>query len=108
MNLQELYTAAVQDANSGQYAEAIRKLEMILTHEFGADNKANVSALLGAVYLLVGNYAQGTQRLEEALAIAPNNALSWSNLSEGCRRLGRFDEALKDQDQACSIDDVYC
>ena len=95
MTLEELYTAAVQDANRGQYAEAIRKLELILTHEIGAGDKANVSALLGSVYLMVGNNEQATRRLEEALAVAPNNAERWSNLSEGLRRLGRLDEAVE-------------
>ena len=83
MSLEELYTEAGQDANSGQYADAIRKLEMILTHEIGADDKANVCALLGGVYLMIGNDEHGVRRLEEALAVAPNNAAGWSNLSEG-------------------------
>jgi outer membrane protein assembly factor BamD (BamD/ComL family) len=49
VNLQKLYTEAAQDANSGQYKEAIRKFELILTHEMGADDKANVCALLGGL-----------------------------------------------------------
>ena len=103
MTLQELYTAAVQDANRGQYAEAIRKLELILTHKIGAEDKANVSALLGSVYLQVGNNEQATRRLEEALAIAPNNAERWSNLSEGLRRLGRLDEAVEAARKALTL-----
>jgi tetratricopeptide (TPR) repeat protein len=95
VTLQELYKAAVADANSGQYSEAIRKLELILTHEIGASEKANICALLGAVYLLVGKNEQGTQRLVEALAVAPNHAEAWKNLSEGLRRLDRLDEAVE-------------
>ena len=108
MSLEELYTEAGQDANSGQYADAIRKLEMILTHEIGADDKANVCALLGGLYLMVGNDEQGVRRLEEALAVAPNNAAGWSNLSEGLRRLGRLDEAVEASRKALTLkpDDV--
>ena len=103
MTLEELYTAAVQDANRGQYAEAIRKLELILTHKIGADDKANLSALLGAVYLMVGNNEQGVRRLKEALSVAPNNYESWTNLSEGLRRLGRLDEAVEAARQALTL-----
>ena len=103
MTLQELYTAAVQDANSGHYAEAIRKFELILTHEIGAGDKANVSALLGSVYLLVGNNERGVRNLEEVLAAAPNNAAVWSNLSEGLRRLGRLNEAVEASRKALSL-----
>jgi tetratricopeptide (TPR) repeat protein len=103
LTLEELYTAAVQDANRGQYAEAIRKLELILTHEIGADDKANLSALLGSVYLMVGNNEQGVRRLKEALSVVPNNSESWTNLSEGLRRLGRLDEAVEAARQALTL-----
>jgi tetratricopeptide (TPR) repeat protein len=107
LTLQELYTAAVQDANSGQHAESARKLELILTHEVGASDKANICALLGAMYLLVGNNEQGTQRLEEALSIAPNNAEGWKNLSEGLRQLGRTDEAVEAARKALKLKPDY-
>ena len=41
MTLQEFYKTAVQDANRGQYAEAIRKLVLILTHEIGASDNSD-------------------------------------------------------------------
>ncbi|MDB4173165.1 tetratricopeptide repeat protein [bacterium] len=103
MNLQKLYTEAAQDANSGQYKEAIRKFELILTHEMGADDKANVCALLGGLYLMVGNNEQGVRTLEEALAVESNNAAGWSNLSEGLRRLGRLDEAVEASRRAITL-----
>ena len=103
MSFQELYTAAVQDANSGQFAEAIRKLELILTHEVSAGDKANVGALLGGVYLMVGEHEHGTRRLEEALAVAPNNPTGWLNLSEGLRRLGRLNEAVEASRKALTL-----
>ena len=40
MSLQELYRSAVQDTNSGQYAEAIRKLELLLTNDISDGDKA--------------------------------------------------------------------
>ena len=100
MTLEELYTAAIQDVHSGQHMEAIRKLELILTHKIGADDKANLSALLGSVYLMVG---KGVRRLKEALSVAPNNSESWTNLSEGLRRLGRLDEAVGAARQALTL-----
>ena len=107
MTLQELYKAAVQDGNGGRYAEAIRKLELFLTHEISAGDKANVSALLGAVHLMAGNNEQGTRRLEEALAITPNNAEGWSNLSEGLRRLERLDDAVEAARKALTLKPDY-
>ena len=95
MSLQELYRTAVQDSNNGHYAEAIRKLESLLTNDIGEADKANICLLLGGIYLMVGNDEEGVQRLVEALAIMPNNAIGWSNLSEGWRRLGRLDNALE-------------
>jgi hypothetical protein len=103
VNLQKLYTEAAQDANSGQYKEAIRKFELILTHEMGADDKANVCALLGGLYLMVGNNEQGVRTLEEALAVEPNNAAGWSNLSEGLRLLGQLDEAIEASHKAITL-----
>jgi tetratricopeptide (TPR) repeat protein len=103
MNLQDLYTEAVEDANSGQYEDAIRNFELILTHEMGADDKANVCALLGGLYLMVGNNEQGVRTLEEALAVESNNAAGWSNLSEGLRRLGRLDEAVEASRRAITL-----
>ena len=103
MSLQDLYAAAVQYTNSGQYAEAIRKCELILTNDIGEVDKANVCSLLGSVYLMVGDNEKGVQRLVEALAITPNNANGWSNLSEGWRRLGRLVDALETARKAVAL-----
>jgi ubiquinone/menaquinone biosynthesis C-methylase UbiE len=62
---------------------------------------------LGGIYLTVRNYEQGTQLLEEALAINPNNSQGWSNLSAGWRRLGRLDEAIKAARKAVMLKPDY-
>ena len=103
MTLEELYTAAIQDVHSGQYMEAIRKLELFLTHEIDEGDKANICSLLGGVYLMVGSNEKGVERLVQALAITPNNPAGWSNLSEGWRRLGRLDDAVETSRKAIAL-----
>ena len=103
MSLQKLYTSAVHNTHNGQYAEAIRKLQLILTNEIGDGDRANICFLLGGLFLTIGNNEEGVKRLGEALAIAPNNAAAWSNLSEGWRRLGRPDNALETARKALAL-----
>ena len=103
MTLEELYAAAIQDVHSGQYMEAIRKLELFLTHEIDEGDKANICSLLGGVYLMVGSNEKGVERLVQALAITPNNPAGWSNLSEGWRRLGRLDDAVETSRKAIAL-----
>jgi tetratricopeptide (TPR) repeat protein len=103
LTLEELYTAAIQDVHSGQYMEAIRKLELFLTHEIDEGDKANICSLLGGVYLMVGSNEKGVERLVQALAITPNNPAGWSNLSEGWRRLGRLDDAVETSRKAIAL-----
>jgi len=104
MNIGKLYTEAVQNTRSGQYAEAIEKLELILTHKIDGDDKADVCTFLGVVYLTVGKNEHGVRRLKEATTIAPNNAPCWSNLSEGLRRLDQLDEAIDAAHKALLLD----
>ena len=73
VTLQEFFKAAVQDVGSGQYAEAIRKLELIMTHKIGADDKSKACVLLGGAHLVIGNNEHGVRRLKEALSVAPIN-----------------------------------
>lgn len=80
---------------------------LILTQEIDANDKANVCALLGAVHLTLGDNEQGVRSLKEALAVAPNNAAVLSNLSEGLRRLGRFNEAVEVSRKAVALNPQY-
>ena len=107
MNLKELYVSAIENANSEEYAEAIRKLELILTQNISAVDRGNIVALLGGVHLMLGDYEQGTGRLIEGLAVAPNYPEGWSNLSHGLHQLGRFDEAVSASCKALTLKPDY-
>ena len=88
MDIQNLFDAALQDARASRFAEAEKKLLMLLNESLKDKDTATIRGLLGAVYVSIGNNRAAVRELTEAAARNPEDATIFSNLSNCLMQAG--------------------
>jgi len=89
-HLDQEFQAAVAQYDSGHYAEAAAKLEVLLKQ---VPESFEVHELLGLVYSAQSQDANANAHLEKAVRLNPNSAPARTNLAANLVRLGKLDRA---------------
>ncbi len=84
------FQAALAQYDSGHYAEAAAKLEVLLKQ---VPESFDVHELLGLVYSAQSQDASANAHLEKAVRLNPNSAPARTNLAANLVRLGKLDRA---------------
>jgi len=86
----QLFQAALNEYNSGRFAEAAAHLEALLAQ---VPDSFQVHELLGFVYSAESLDAKATEHFEKAVRLNPNSAAARTNLAANLVRLGNLEAA---------------
>src|SRR6267378_3582972 len=100
-DLDREFQAAVAQYDSGHYAEAASKLEILLRK---APESFEVHELLGLVYSAQSQDAKATQHLQKAVHLKPDSAPARTNLAANLVRLGKLELAEEQFKKAVELD----
>ena len=101
LKLQEMYTAAVQNQQKGNFVEAENLYKKILKE---MPTHVNTLSNLGTVYLQINDIEKATFYLQDALKIDPNSLIANSNLGVVFNHSSEYDKALKCFQKVINID----
>jgi tetratricopeptide (TPR) repeat protein len=95
------FQSAVAQYDSGRYAEAAAKLELLLRD---APESFEVHELLGLVYSAQSEDARATQHLQKAVHLKPDLAPARTNLAANLARLGKLELATEQFKRAAELE----
>jgi tetratricopeptide (TPR) repeat protein len=100
-DLEREFKGAVAQYDSGRYAEAAGKLEILLRE---APESFEVHELLGLVYSAQSQDARATSHLQKAVLLNPNSAPARTNLAANLAHLGKFELAEEQFKKAVELE----
>jgi tetratricopeptide (TPR) repeat protein len=100
-DLEREFQGAVAQYDSGRYAEAAGKLEILLRE---APESFEVHELLGLVYSAQSQDARATQYLQKAVYLKPDSAPARTSLAANLARLGKLELATEQFKKAVELD----
>jgi tetratricopeptide (TPR) repeat protein len=95
------FQAAVDQYDSGHYAEAAARLENLVRE---APESFEVRELLGLVYSAQSQDARATEHLQKAVHLKPDSTPARTNLAANFARLGKLDLATEQFKKAVELD----
>jgi tetratricopeptide (TPR) repeat protein len=100
-DLDREFQAAVAQYDSGRYAEAAAKLEILLRE---APESFEIQELLGLVYSAQSQDPKANEHLLKAVRLKPDSAPARTNLAANLARLGKFELAEEQFKRAVELD----
>jgi tetratricopeptide (TPR) repeat protein len=99
--LNRAFQIAVEQYNSGKFAEAATGLENLVRQQ---PVVFEVQELLGLVYSAESQDAKANEHLEKAVRLKPGSAEARTNLAANLVRMGKLDPAEEQFKKACELD----
>ncbi len=99
-----LLNNAIEYINKGQYAKAN---ELLLKAQILSPDNPDILRFLAVVRALKFDYRQALEYIDQAIAVASDNAIAHSNRGNILKELGKYEEALIALDRAIELAPDY-